>query len=114
MNGALRQFCCRCDRYDRRLCIDCGRKVDGKALRCPTDDTKAAAGDTRRWQQSNRQALNARARSKQAQRVEYNRAWRARNPLKVAAIKRKGRLSGTWGFKDRATYLAARARQRKS
>lgn len=39
--------------------------------------------------------------------------WRKNNPHRLLSYKRKGRLDGTWGYRDRETYLAAMAAQNK-
>lgn len=55
--------------------------------------------------------LNEKAKAKRPVRLKIERAWREKNPLKVAAIKRRHRLAGTHGYASRERYLAARKKQ---
>jgi hypothetical protein len=99
VNGLLVVRCPACERFARGICRDCPAPVDGtvrKARRCAACKAKALRACTRKYAENHRAEVNRRARKSyrddaavRAQRNEYKRAWRAANPEKVKAQKRR-------------------------
>jgi hypothetical protein len=116
--GRTLTICDRCDRRRRRVCVDCERpvqRVNPKKpwpWRCEAHRAAKARASSERYNASHLHVRRRWSKRHRAARLASERKWRAKNPLKVAAMKRAGRLKGSWGYKDRDTYLAARARQR--
>lgn len=107
--------CAACERRRERVCMDCGRAVDGKAWRCAEHRQAASRRSehdhTRRYRRDiNRRALERLRREtpqQRAHRLAMKRAWRLANPRKVAMQKRRARLAGKpGGWKDPARYRA--------
>ena len=139
VDGLLVATCVKCERKRAHFCIDCGAvRVRPQAHRCPTCSrirTYAKANARRRrpclWcglmiEGTKRQyCCDDHARLEKLRRC---RARYAKNPqpqrdrkrayfrttegiLTSHRSKRKGRLSGTWGYETREGYLAAMAKQ---
>jgi hypothetical protein len=91
-DGRLVEWCEKCDRARRGLCIDCGKSTPRK-----------------RCESCKRLRINLRVNSRRA-RTCWLRG--CQEPVRTGQrayrkAKRNGRLSGTWGYKTREDYLRA-------
>lgn len=97
-DGRTLIVCAWCERHDRGLCVECPRRIVGRAKRCPacqrTERNRAAA----RHRATHHEAVCARQRELYARPAvrrkhnTYKRAWRKLNPEKVRAQKRREHL----------------------
>jgi hypothetical protein len=95
-DGRTRVVCPRCERCRAGLCLDCAAPVEGqpgRARRCAYHKRVALTHMQRKYRANNRALVNRRAKlaaRQHAQRnANYKRLWRAANPEKVAAQKRR-------------------------
>ena len=118
-NGFLVVSCAACERRRARRCQDCGRSVRGRSWRCESHKLTAKQRAMRLSESRLREERNRKSRERdqrrtaeaRERRLEQKREWRRRNAARVKLSKREGRLNGTWGYRDRPTYLKAMARQ---
>jgi hypothetical protein len=122
-DGRVVEVCHGCERRRGGLCMDCGAKIrDGRAWRCPMHRRIHQNESLRAYTSRNREEINRKQRHLSAYKNltpaqiehdrEIRRAWKARNPRKVLAWRRRQRLLGRGGYSTREQYLAYHARYR--
>ncbi len=121
-NGHVRVVCPACDRMTAGICADCPSPVVGtvgRARRCAPCRKLATAQACRECDARHRDEYNRRGREryrkmeddKRQRRLTYKKDWRAANPDKVAAQKRR---EGLRQSPERAEYHAKyRAKRRE-
>lgn len=107
VNGALVVTCPLCERFERGICRDCPRPVDGatgRARRCTRCKVIALDACVAMYVTRNKEELRVKARRRyqtddaiRQANNEYKKAWRKANPEKVKAQKQR------WGKKQAAS-----------
>lgn len=97
--GLLEYTCHRCDRREAGLCQDCPRPVEGRvrsALRCHACKRRVLNASTARYVARNLKLVRTKAREfarrNRVAGMAYKKLWRAANPEKVKAQKRREAL----------------------
>ncbi|MGD9525044.1 MAG: hypothetical protein AB7P61_07585 [Gemmatimonadales bacterium] len=79
-------------------CVECGVPIGPRSVRCPTHARERANALSRQRYA----AMNPEAKAAYAARAK---ASRSRRVARIKLARRKGRLTGTWGYASREKYL---------
>jgi hypothetical protein len=112
--GRVTFACPGCTRRRAKQCMDCRAPVSGKSWRCQPCKAKRVKHNAKVFDKRHREERRAAERKRyrkltaaeRAAHLARKKAWREANKVRVKLQKRKGRLSGTWGYRSRDEYLA--------